>query len=145
MGLDGFSMGNLGLGTGITSAQMANQAEQIARKESEIKIKDVNEMAEDEGVKRKKEQSENETNFNDGFKKNNKDEEEDENKNALIEKTFESEDPKEFSVRVNEGTGLVELFNNKNERVLETINPKDLMTLVSKLDCISGILVNRKI
>ena len=144
MGIDGFSMGNLGLGNEMTSVQMATQAEQLAQKGNEFIIKDVQELAKDGGVKRKKEQSESEEEFNDGLQKRKKQKKEEE-KNYLVEKDFESKDPKEFSVRINPETELVELFNNKDEKVLETIPPKDLMELISKLDGASGILVNRKI
>lgn len=144
MGLDGFSMGNLGLNTDMTSIQMASQVEHLAQKGNEFVIKDVSELAEDGGVKRKEEQSKQEQEFNDGFReKKNQDNEEE--KSALREKDFENKDPREFSVRINPETELVELFNNKDSKVLETITPKDLMGLISKLDSASGILVNRKI
>jgi len=144
MGLDGFSMGNLGLNTDMSSVQMASQVEHLAKKGSEFIIKDVTGLAEDGGVKRKDEQSNPKEQFNDGFREKQKQKDEEE-KNALTEKDFENKDPKEFSVRINPETELVELFNNKDEKILETINPKDLMELISKLDNASGILVNRRI
>lgn len=144
MGLDGFSMGNLGLNTDMTSIQMASQVEHLAQKGNEFVIKNIAELAEDGGVKRKEEQSKQEQEFNDGFR-DKQDKNKEEEKNALIEKDFENKDPKEFSVRINPETELVELFNNKDSKVLETITPKDLMGLISKLDSASGILVNRKI
>lgn len=145
MGLDGFSIGNLGLNTNVTSAQMSSQVEHLALKEAEIKIKDVTESAEDTGVKRKEEDADNKNQFQDGFKKHRDDEHEDEAPSHVDEKEIESKDPKDFSVRINADTGLVELYNNKEEKILETISPKDLMSLVSKLNSASGILVNRKI
>lgn len=147
MGLDGFSMGNLGLNTEMTSAQMTNQAEHIALKESEIKIKDVTELAEDNGVRRKEdeEDSNGKNSFDDGFKKKNNNNEENEKQNILNEIDFENKNPNEFSVRINPETELIELFNNKDEQILETITAKDLMELISKLDNASGVLVNRKI
>lgn len=144
MGIDGFSMGNLGLNTEMTSVQMATQAEQLAQKGNEFIIKDVKKMDKDGGVKRKEEHEESEEHFNDGFRKKNKQQNEEE-KNYLAEKDFESKDPKEFSVRINPETELVELYNTKDEKVLQTIPPKDLMELISRLDTASGILVNRKI
>lgn len=144
MGLDGFSMGNLGLNADLTSAQMANQAEQLAQKETEFKIKDVSELVEQKGVTRKKEQSGGKNQFNDGSGKK-KNDDEIKQQNVLIEKDFENKDPREFSVRINPETELVELFNNKEEKILETITAKDLMGLISKLDNASGVLVNRKI
>lgn len=145
MGLDGFSIGNLGLNTNVTSAQLASQVEHLAMKESEIKIKDVTELAEDAGVKRKEKDADNNNQFHDGFKKASDDEQEDETPSNIDEKEIESKDPKDFSVRLNTDTGMVELYNNKEERILETISPKDLMHLVAKLNSASGILVNRKI
>ncbi|MDD3436853.1 MAG: hypothetical protein PHC64_06860 [Candidatus Gastranaerophilales bacterium] len=147
MGLDGFAMGNLGLNAELTSAQMANQAEQIAAKEFEIKIKDVTGLAEDGDVKRK-EENEEENAFDDGFEKRKK------NKNKknttkeeddLIDKKFGNTNPKDFSLRINYNDELIELYNNKEESVLETIRAEDLISVVSKLDNASGILVNRKI
>ena len=145
MGLDGLAMGNLGLNTDMTSAQMANQAEQIARKEMEFKVKNVNELAEEGEVKFKDEADEKDQ-FNDGFKK--KDEQEDqqdETTSSLTEKDFENKDPKEFSIRINSNTDMVELYNSKEDKIIETMNPKDLMGLISKLNNASGILVNRRI
>lgn len=158
MGLDGFSMGNLGLNATLTSAQMANQAEYLAQKDSEIIIKDVEKLEKEQAVKSKEEDEKNQQ-FNDGFKKKEDEDDsiqEDEansNDNALneeitsglIERDFASKDPKEFSVRLNQETDMIELINNKEDKVLETIKAQDLMNMVSKLNSASGILVNRKI
>lgn len=144
MGLDGFSMGNLGLNADLTSAQMATQAEQIARKESEIKIKDVTESAEDEGVKRKEHEEQEET-FDDGFKKKKEEPEEEEERPTTKLIDFANANPKEYSIRFNPETDMVELFNNLEEKILETMSATDLMYLVSKIDSASGILINRKI
>lgn len=144
MGLDGFSMGNLGLNTDMTSVQMASKVEHLAQKGHEFSIKDVKELAEDGGVKRKEEDEENpDEQFNKGSKKKKK--QENEKNIVLIEKDFENKDPKEFSVRINQETGLVELFNNKSEKILEVIKPEELMEVMAKLDSASGVLVNRKI
>ncbi len=147
MGLDGFSIGNLGLPNELTSAQMAKQAEQLALRESEIIIKNVNEAAKENGVKRK-EKSDKENDLAENFKKKKKKQGEDSQqreKNQLLEKEFENKDPREYSVRINPDTNLVELYNNKEKKIVETISPDDLMQLISKLSSVSGILVNRKI
>ena len=68
MGLDGFSMGNLGLNNDLTSAQMANQAEQLAKKGSEFKVKDVSQLPREKGVRIKEDESESKQHFDDGFK-----------------------------------------------------------------------------
>ena len=41
MGIDGFSLSNLGLNKNLTSAQLANEAESLARQSSENQIADV--------------------------------------------------------------------------------------------------------
>lgn len=150
MGLDGFSMGNLGLNADLTSAQMANQAEHLAKKENEIKIKDVTQLADDQGVKRKDEEANDpKEQFNDGFRKKKQELQESEKEKAIYailnEKDLENKDPKDFSIRINSATDMIELFNNKNEKILETISAKDLMELMSKLNSAAGILVNKKI
>ena len=38
MGIDGFSLSNLGLNKNLTSAQLANEAESLARQSSENQI-----------------------------------------------------------------------------------------------------------
>lgn len=143
MGLDGFSMGNLGLNTDMTSVQMASHVEHLAKKESEFKIKDISELAEQNLVTRREERSGGKDQYSgDSRKKKDNDVE---NQDVLSEIDFENKDPREFSVRINPETELVELFNTKDEKILETITAKDLMGLISKLDNASGVLVNRKI
>lgn len=144
MGLDGFSMGNLGLNTEMTSAQMANQAEQMAQKESQFKIKNINEAAEKNGVKRKTDEDKQEQDTPEHQKKDKKSQEE-EIQQLLAETMFIDRDPKEFSVRINNETEMVELFNTRDKKIVEAISATDLMGLLSKLDSASGILVNRKI
>ena len=139
MGLDGLAMGNLGLNTDVTSAQMANQAEQIARKELEFKVKSVGELAEDNGVKMKDKNSEQDTQFNDGFKKKHGSDESEDPQSSFNERDFEKKDPKEFSVRINQNTEMVELFSTADNKVIETINANDLMGLISRLNNASGI------
>lgn len=149
MGLDGFSMGNLGLNADLTSAQMAAQAQQLAQKDSEIIIKDVTESEKGELVKRKEKDSEGNKQFNDGFRKdqdeNREQDDDDGNLSLLTENEFANKDPQEFSVRINNDTEMIELFSKKDKKILETISATDLMHLISKLNSASGILVNRKI
>ena len=143
MGLDGLSMGNLGLHKEVTSAQMANQAEQLANRESGFKVKDVVSIDKEAGIEVKEDGS----NKNEFFEQNFKEDEDGENSfgEKFDEKTFEKKDPKEFSVRVNPATDMIELYNNKEKKTVETISATELMQLISKLDSASGIIVNRKI
>lgn len=146
MGLDGFSMSNLGLHRDLTSAQMSNQAEVLATKGLEFKIKDVAEAASQKGVKRKEDDSDGGgASFEDNSKQSKEQHARDEIQNRLKEQEFERQDPKEFSVRINPSNEMIELYNNKNNRIIESISANDLMVLISKMDSASGILVNRKI
>ena len=150
MGLDGFSMSNLGLHKEVTSAQMANQAEQLATKDMQFKIKDVTNLAKQKGIKRREgdSEAEKETFFEDGLFQNEESYENDEARDAevkLIEQEFEQKDPREFSVRINPKTEMVELYNNRSKKIIETINAEDLMDLMSRLDSASGVLVNKKV
>lgn len=160
MGLEGFSMGNLGLNVELTSAQMAAQSEQLARRDSEVMVKKLDESAEDQGVKRKERENEEKQKNKQKKQSDDQDDEiienEDEKRlnlrnniitrtNNLTVKDLEKEDLKNFSLRMNTRTGLIELFNNQNEKVVESISAEDLMGLMSKLDSAAGVLVNRKI
>lgn len=147
MSVDGFLMGNLGLSAEMSSAQMASQSEHLAKKESEIKIKDLDEAEKDGGVKRKSEEEDANQEFNDGFKQKKEESEADDLQlqDNLIERDFENGDPNQFSIRINSETEMVELLNNKNGKIVESINAEDLMQVISRLDNASGILVNRKI
>lgn|SRR5574344_323854 len=150
MGLDGFSMGNLGLNTELTPTQLASQVEFSTQKEAEIKIRDPEQSAEDAAVKEKQEQEkQRQQEFNDGFKQNSESEEDSPEENEEQEKQrqqeFESKDVKEFSIKLNPQTETVEIYNRETGRTLETMNAKDLSHLVSKLDTASGVLINRKI
>lgn len=145
MSVDGFLMGNLGITTEVSSAQMASRAEHNANKESEIKIKDLNEAEKDGGVKAKTDEERNsQQEFEDGFRKNNNSDD-DELQSHLTEEEIENSDPKEFSIRINSKTEKVELINNKSGNIVESIKAQDLMQVMSRLDNASGILVNRKI
>ena len=149
MGLDGFSMGNLGLNTELTATQLASQVEFSTQKEAEIKIRDPEESAEDAAVKEKQEQ-ERQQEFNDGFEQSSESEEDsteedDDEQEKQRQQEFESKDVKEFSIKINPQTETVEIYNRETGRTLETMNAKDLNHLVSKLDTASGVLINRKI
>ena len=53
MGLDGFSMSNLGMYNRLTSAQMANEAEFLAMQGNGSDIKDIEALSNKSGIARK--------------------------------------------------------------------------------------------
>lgn len=144
MALDGFSLGNIQMHRDISPAQMLSQAEQQAIKEAEVKIQTVTDSSKQTGIGEK--QGDSSAGGGRFTKSQNEDENEDEeSQSGLSEKDFENRDPKEFTVRINPKTEMVELYNNKNKKVVETISAEDLMSLISKMDSASGVLVNKKI
>ena len=148
MGLDGFTMSNIGLHRDLTSAQMASQADELANMDKDVKIEDITSLSTKKGIKRRDGDSDGAGGFvGFGFKgKNpNEEEEDDDETSNFDEKVFENSNPKEFSVRINSKTEMVELFNNKSKKIVETISAGDLMALISKMDSASGVLVNKKV
>lgn len=150
MGLDGFSMSNLGLPERLTSAQMAEQAEHLAREGTEYKIKDITQLASQNGVQRKENDSGGFTpGYSGSFRKKKDGEETPEEKaktqEILNQVNFDEKDSKDFSVRINPETETIELYSLKNQKIIETIGADDLRNLILKLDDASGVFVNKKI
>ncbi len=137
MGLDGFSMANLGLHKEFTSAQLASNAESLAKKGNEISIKDVEGLAKKQRIERKElDEDEEESEF---LYYENEEEEEEENQNNKNKKS------KKFDVKLNEDSQMIELIDTENNEIIESISPADLVKLVSKLNSTAGILVNKRI
>jgi len=145
MSIDGFAMSNLGLNRDLTAAsQLMTQTEFSIAKEAEVKVKDVSNAASKQEIKDKEGDGSNGGSL--AFSKNEEEESEDEEiKSRFDEHEFENRDPKEFSVRINQSSDMIELYNNTTKNVVETISANDLMGLISKLNSASGILVNKKI
>lgn len=139
MGLDGFSMANLGLKKELTSAQMANNAEVLATKGTGIAIKHINDLSSKQKTRNKEFEEEEEIPVY-YFE----DDEKDENGNEGKEKK-QKEESKRYTVKLNSKTQLIELIDLEKQMIIETISPNDLIKLVSKLNSTSGILVNRRI
>lgn len=148
MGIDGFSMGNLGLNADLTAAQTAGQAQLEAQKEAEVKVKQLDSSNKEDGVKRKKDDegsnSQSEYEENDSNDEPQEDDEHQEKSN-LKDEDFKDANFKKFKIRVNQASDKIELVNKDNEKVIEEIKAKELMNVMSKLDYASGVFVNKKI
>lgn len=139
MGLDGFSMTNLGLHKELTSAQMSNAAEVLATKGTERSIKTVDDLSSKQRTKNKEFEEEDEIPvyyFEDDEKEGNEGQDKEKKQNG---------EHKKYTVKLNSKTQLIELVDLERKMIIETISPNDLIKLVSKLSSTSGILVNRKI
>lgn len=146
MGLDGFSISQLGLHRDLTSAQLASQADEIAKIDSEQKIEDITTAAAKKGIRQREGDGSNGSagGFSKFYKEN---QEEDElgDEEDLSHLDFSSKDPKDFGVRVNPRTEMVELYNIKTKKIVEAISAGDLMQLIARLNGTSSILVNKRV
>lgn len=156
MGIEGYSMGNMGLNTDLNAIQMVTQVEQIAQKGAEIIVKDIDKSEKGANIKRKKKDSKNHQEFMDSEEEDGNDENESngedfDNANrvtitsGLTLEDVENCNPKDFLVRLNSKTQAVELLDKSNGKVIEAMPAGEFMESMSKLDSSSGILVNRKV
>lgn len=148
MGLDGFSMANLGLYNRLTSAQMSNEAETIAAQGTESQIKDIDAASKRKGIERK------EMDFSEtggqAFLGGDTTEETDEEllPEPEIELTDEEDDlehsPNRFDLRVNQELNIVELYDNYLQATVQRLSTKDMIQMIKKFDDPAGIMVNKK-
>lgn len=149
MGLDGFSMSNLGMYNRLTSAQMANEAEMAAMKGGGNDIKDIDALSNKSGIVRK----ENDYSETGGqaFLGGDTGEGETEEETLPapdIEFTDDENDPehssRRFEMRINEEANIVELYDNFSETTVYRLSTKDMLQMIRNFDDPAGILVNRK-
>jgi uncharacterized FlaG/YvyC family protein len=116
------------------------QAEVASQAEAKTFVKKLDESHKvDQDGKNKKEQEE----------KKKEEEEKQENLESQDESSADfvkkSEKIQKYKVSFNQNNEMVELVDRKTGKIVETISPNDLLTLVSKSKSASGILVDRKI
>ena len=153
MGIDGFSMSNLGLHRNLTSAQLANEAEDTARQSLENQMADVDGVGKREKVGKKDEDAA----FNGmvPFIPADEQEQEDEeqpsdfqgeNDNVLVSDDDEDseEDVSNYHFRYNR-QGMIEISNSETKEILKTITPEQARKALLNIDEIPGFLVNKKI
>lgn len=148
MGLDGFSMANLGLYHRLTSAQMSNESESLALQGAENQIKDIDAASKRKGIERK------EMDFTEtgGQAFVGGDTGEDEGETALHEPEIEFSDdeediehsPNRFELRINQELNVVELYDSYLETTIQRLSAKDLLHMIKKFDNPAGVIVNKK-
>ncbi|MBO5949065.1 hypothetical protein J6Q66_09560 [bacterium] len=131
MGLDGFSMRNLGAYQGnVPSSHLSFEAKQLAKVGREKQIQDVDELEKWEKIN----SEDNEEYSGTGGYSEGQDDDENEESSE-----------KKFNVRLNPTTNLVELYDIQTNTLIETMTPQELMILIKNLNSASGIFVNKKI
>ena len=147
--LDGFSFANLGAEQKLTSAELAFNAERIAKQGKDRSIKDVDEASKGRSSIRKEDLTEKEgggyslggdSSKSEGKKQEDLEDQDDENDSSEgVEKDSK------FVVKLNKETNMLELTDVNTNTVIQTINPEELSEIALKMSNPSGIIVNKKI
>ena len=155
MGLDGFSMSNLGLNRNLTSAQMANEADVIARQSLENQMADVDGIVKKEKVGKKDEDAA----FNGMVpfigepKKDDDEEAQEENpqqeenqseEDSSQSEVIDDEDADNLHFRLN-AENKIEIWDNEKKQVIKTISPEEAANVLHNFAQAPGIFVNREI
>ena len=156
MGIDGFSLANLGLNKNLSSAQLANEAERTARQSLENQIADVDGVGKIEKAGRKdpdaafngtipfipddKKGEEQEGTENQQEEPQNNDAQEmlDENDDDV------DEEYSKYHFRFNRDE-MIEIYDSEKNEVIKTISPEDASKALLNLSEIPGLFVNRKV
>ena len=152
MGIDGFSMSNLGLNRNLTSAQMANEAEMTANQALENQIADVDGI----GKKEKAGRKDPDAAFNGTIpfigEPKEKDDEENSNEQEKVplqeqqvsSNEEEDDDGNQYHFKLN-NDGLIEVWDSTTDSVVKTISPEDASNTLLHMSKIPGIFVNKEI
>lgn len=155
MGIDGFSLANLGLNKNMSSAQLANEAERTARQSLENQIADADGVGKIEKAGRKDPDAA----FNgtipfipDDKKENEEDSEDkqEESKNSEAQQILDENDDdvdeeySKYHFRFNKDE-MIEIYDSEKNEVIKTISPEDASKALVNLSKIPGLFVNRKV
>lgn len=150
MGLDGFSMSNLGLNRNLTSAQMSHDAEATARQSLDNQIADVDGVGKKEKVGKKDPDAA----FNGmiPFIPNEEQEENPEEQQGelpLQESQVQYEDDGDddasrYHFRFN-ANDMIEIWDSETNSIVKTISPEQAQKVICNLEDLPGVLVNREI
>ena len=153
MGIDGFSMSNLGLNRNLTSAQLANEAEMTANQALENQIADVDGVGKKEKAGRKdpdaafngtipfiaepKEDEESDT-------PEQQEESDAEQSQNLAEEDDEDDEGDQYHFKLND-QGLIEVWDASTNSVVKTISPEDATNTLLHISKAPGIFVNKEV
>ena len=151
MGIDGFSLANLGLNKNLTSAQMANEAEALARQSTENQIADVDGV----GKREKAGKKDDEAAYNGMIPFIPDDKKEDEEESETLEEqnissgecSEDSEDDEDVSkYKFSFGKGdMIEIRDSSTGDLIKKIPIDQAQKAVGTIDKLPGFLVNRQV
>jgi len=151
MGLDGFSMSNLGMYNRLTSAQMSNEAEFNAMKGGGNDIQDIDAISNKSGIARK-ENDYSETGgqaFLGGDTGEGEQTEDEPLPQPEIEFTDDENDPehssRRFEMRINDEANIVELYDNYLDTTVHRLSTKEMLQMIKNFEDPAGILINKRV
>ena len=152
MGIDGFSMSNLGLNRNLTSAQLANEAEMTANQALENQIADVDGVGKKEKAGRKDPDAAfngtipfiGEPKEKDDEENSNEQEKEPQQKQRVSSNEEEDDDGNQYHFKLN-NEGLIEVWDSTTDSVVKTISPEDASNTLLHISKVPSIFVNKEI
>lgn len=146
MGLDGFSMSNLGMYNKMTSAQMAMDVDDMLARGDAHQIKDIEAAGRQKGVERK------DVDYSDAgggaFGGGSTGEESDESL-PKPENEMNDDDPERspdrYIIKINEDANIVELYDTLEQVVVQRLSTNQLISMLRNFNDPSGILFSKKI
>lgn len=152
MGIDGFSMSNLGLNRNLTSAQMANEAEITANQALENQIADVDGIGKKEKAGRKDPDAAfngtipfiGEPKEKDDEENPNEQENEPQQEQQVSSNEEDDDEGNQYHFKLN-NEGLIEVWDSTTDSVVKTISPEDASNTLLHMSKIPGIFVNKEI
>ena len=150
MGIDGFSMSNLGLNRNMTSAQLANEAESLARQSLENQIADADGVGKREKAGKKDEDAA--YNGTIPFIPDDKKEAEDENNEEnqqpenSEQNTVDEEEEEISKYKFCMGQGdMIEIRDSESNEIIKKIPIAQAQKAIGTIDKLPGFLVNREV
>jgi len=148
MGIDGFSMSNLGLNRNLTSAQLAHEVDIVANQALENQISDVDGV----GKKEKAGKKDPDAAFN-GTVPFIADEKEQESDNLEEQESVEQNlddvdeddcEGSQYSFKLND-EGMIEVWNSETNELLKIISPESAANAMINVSKMPGVFVNKTI
>ena len=152
MGIDGFSMSNLGLNRNLTSAQLANEAEMTANQALENQIADVDGVGKKEKAGRKDPDAAfngtipfiGEPKEKDDEENPNEQENEPQQEQQVSSNEEDDDEGNQYHFKLN-NEGLIEVWDSTTDSVVKTISPEEAANVLHNFAQAPGIFVNREI
>ncbi len=151
--MDGINRYSLNISNDKSSSALTDDAKQIALKEQQLMIKDVDESQKKKAIKRKTfEENENEEKLIISYEYTDDDEQneglnelESEFHNSEFGKIFDKYDKDDLQIHLNEDGQTVEIVDIINNKVVATLDIERLSEIIKHLKIPTSMLVNKKV